>query len=386
MTAPAQQRIEITGLFPELLGLGGIQEAGRLTALAADEIARRHGWSANFTTLNDPTGEQQFTVANRSISLHGFARAKVQFIRDSVAKARAAHKSSAHIILAGHPNLAPIAVWMQKMSPCAHAIVMAHGIEVWQPLPPVRRATLRRAHIVTAPSSDTIQKLIEVQRVDKAKTRRLPWPLNPDFLRHADIANPSPSGFPQGKVILSIGRLAASEQYKGTDNLIRAVAQLRGAHPDLHFVHIGSGDDLARLQNIAKELSSADCVHFVKRLSREELGACYSRADIFAMPSSGEGFGLVFLEAMAFGKPLVAASAGGALDVVQDGINGLLVEPRDVASLTAALARLLRDSSLRQKLGENGAALVRGKYRFQSFVTNLEQIFDDCLIDSRILS
>jgi glycosyltransferase involved in cell wall biosynthesis len=85
---------------------------------------------------------------------------------------------------------------------------------------------------------------------------------------------------------------------------------------------------------------------------------------------------------MAFGKPLVAAAAGGALDLVQDGVNGLLVQARDLASLASALARLLEDACLRQKLGQRGAALVREKYRFESFVSNLEQIFDDCLMDS----
>jgi phosphatidyl-myo-inositol dimannoside synthase len=383
VSAPRPQGIHITGIFPELLGVGGVQEAGRLSVLAANDIVRRRGWSASFTSLNDPSGEQRIAVSGCSVSFQSFARSKAQFIRDSVGKARAAYNCRAHIVLAGHPNLAPIAVWMQKMSPRARAIVMAHGIEVWQPLALVRRATIRHARIVTAPSSDTIQKLAEVQRVESAKTRLLPWPLNPDFLQLAGASKfAAPSGFPQGKVILSIGRLAASEQYKGTDNLIRAVAQLRAVHPDLHFVHIGSGDDLARLQNLAKELGVADCVHFLKGFSREELADCYAHADIFAMPSAGEGFGLVYLEAMAFGKPLVAAAAGGALDLVQDGVNGLLVQARDLASLASALARLLEDACLRQKLGQRGAALVREKYRFESFVSNLEQIFDDCLMDS----
>jgi glycosyltransferase involved in cell wall biosynthesis len=368
VSAPRPQGIHITGIFPELLGVGGVQEAGRLTALAASDIAHRRGWSASVISLNDPSGEQAFAVSGCSISLQGFGRSKAQFIRDSIAKARAAHDCRAHIVLAGHPNLAPIAVWMQKMSPRARAIVMAHGVEVWQPLPLVRRATVRRARIVTAPSSDTMQKLGAVQRIESAKTRLLPWPLNPDFLHLAGATNSSaPPGFPQGKVILSIGRLAASEQYKGTD---------------IHFVHIGSGDDLARVQNLAKELDVSDCVHFLKGFSREELADCYAHADIFAMPSAGEGFGLVYLEAMAFGKPLVAAAAGGALDLVQDGVNGLLVQPRDLASLGSALARLLEDACLRQKLGQRGAALVREKYRFESFVSNLEQIFDDCLMDS----
>ncbi|HTZ73632.1 MAG TPA: glycosyltransferase family 4 protein [Candidatus Aquilonibacter sp.] len=380
MNDAAAKSIHITGLFPELLGIGGVQEAGRLTALAIDEIARQRGWSAAFAGLNDPAGPQQLSIAGRELTLQGFARAKLGFIRFAIAAARAAHNREAHVIVAGHPNLAPIAMWMQKMSRHASAIVMAHGVDVWHPLPRVRRATIRHAHIVTAPSADTIQKLIQVQRVPRANTQLLPWPLNPDFLAltERDGLRP-PAGFPDATTILTIGRAASAEQYKGTDDLIQAVAKLESAMPDVHLVCVGAGDDLRRLQSLARGLDVAGRVHFLQRLSGEEIAACYSRARIFAMPSAGEGFGLVFLEAMAFGKPIIAAACGGAVDLVEDGFNGLLVPPRDPAALTLALTRLLENEALRSRLGANGTAIARGKYRFDSFRCQLEQLLERCI-------
>ena len=381
MTAPAPRAIHITALFPELLGVGGVQEAGRLTAIAADEIARRNGWSISFAALNDPEGEQQLSLAGRTIALQGFARAKGKFILAAIAGARAALGCHVHIILAGHPNLAPIAVWMQKTSPRARAIVIAHGIEVWQPLPLFRRATLRHAHIVAAPSTDTIEKVVKFQRIAPDRMRLLPWPLNPDFLRlteRTDLA--APAGFPQGagKIILTIGRAAKSEQYKGTDSLIHAVAQLPAAMQDVHLVVVGGGDDLPRLKSLAQSEGIADRVHFLEKLAREQLAACYAHSDIFAMPSAGEGFGLVFLEAMAFGKPLVAAEAGGAVDIVEDGVNGMLVPPHDGPALIAALYRLLKDDSLRATLGAQSAAIVRQKYQFAFFQAKLERLLSEC--------
>jgi phosphatidyl-myo-inositol dimannoside synthase len=384
VTAPSRipRSAHITGLFTGLLAVGGVQEAGRLTALAIDEIARRQGWSFSLSGLTDAAGEQTLSIAGRSLAFQGFAHEKWKFVRSAMGAARAAQTCPAHLIVACHPNLAPIAVWMQKTSPRAHAIVMAHGVDVWQPLPIVRRATTRAARFVTAPSTDTLQKLIRIQRVPSDRARLLPWPLNPDFLRLTERNDlPLPSGFPEGRVILTIGRAASAEQYKGTDDLIRATAHLHSATPNLHLVAVGGGDDLPRLKALARDASITDRVHFLQGLSREEIAACYSRAEIFAMPSLGEGFGLVFLEAMSFAKPVIAAAAGGATDIVEDGVNGLLVPPRDLPALIAAIQRLLVNAQFRGTLGSQGAAIVREKYRFESFSSQFEALLKKSAVD-----
>jgi len=115
-------------------------------------------------------------------------------------------------------------------------------------------------------------------------------------------------------------------------------------------------------------------VHFLENLTREEIAACYAQADLFALPSTGEGFGLVFLEAMAFSKAVVGVAWGGATDVVEDGVNGLLVPPHDPGALEQALSRLLGDESLRKQVGRRGAEIVRQKYRFDIFQAELETI------------
>jgi glycosyltransferase involved in cell wall biosynthesis len=178
-------------------------------------------------------------------------------------------------------------------------------------------------------------------------------------------------------VILTVGRWAASERYKGVDDLIHAVAQLRQAMPGLHLVAVGEGDDLRRLQALAAELDLNDAVHFFWGLSRKELAACYARSDIFALPSTGEGFGLVFLEAMAFAKPVVAAKAGGATDAVENEINGLLVPPHDPGQLAQALARLFLDDTLRAELGRRGLDKIHSQYSFRAFRSALDVIVKD---------
>jgi len=373
----------IVGLFPELLGVGGIQEAGRLTARALSEIAVRHGWSTDFLGLNDPPGPHSLDVAGGAIPLCGFGRAKISFVLSAIRSANSAARDGASLILAGHPNLAVPADLIQRISPRSRVVVMAHGVEVWTPLPSFRRRALLRANLVVAPSRDTLQKLIDVQGVAPARAHRLAWPLSADFLRMADAVSglPVPPAFPQGRpIVLTVGRWESSERYKGVDELIHAVPQLLTAVPGIQLVAIGGGNDLPRLRHLATNLGLADRVHFLENLSRGEVAACYSRADIFALPSTGEGFGLVYLEAMAFSRAVVGVACGGTTDIVEDGVNGLLVPPRDAAALAQALGRLLWDESLRTQLGRRGAEIVRRIYKFDAFRATLETIIDGLML------
>jgi phosphatidyl-myo-inositol dimannoside synthase len=369
----------ILGLFPELLSIGGIQEAGRLTVAALDEIARRRGWVVELISLNDPKELQVLRANEQEFSFRSFGRDKTRFLLSAIMLARRSAQVGDIIALAAHPNLALPAAFMQRLSPGMKIVVISHGVEVWKPLSALRRTALLRADLVLAPSSDTARKLTDVQGVPTERIRILPWPLNPSFLRMTE--NPDrlslPAAFPNGQVILTVGRCVATERYKGTDKLIRAIAQLGARLPRLHLVAVGGGDDLPRLRQIATELGISDRVHFLGDLSREELAACYAKADIFSLPSTGEGFGLVFLEAMAFARPIVGVACGGTTDLVENGINGLLVSPGDLEQLVQALEHLLHDETLCGELGRRGVETVRRKYQFDVFQARLEEILAD---------
>lgn len=368
----------IVGLFPELLGVGGVQEASRLTAAAIMASAQGHHWSVDFLSLNDAPGPHTLGVGGQTIIFHGFGRAKIRFVLAGLRAGRSTPSETTSVIVATHPNLAVPAMLIRGNSPRFRTVVISHGIEVWKPLRGFRRRALARADVVLSPSSDTGQRLIDVQGIAKDKIRKLAWPISPAFLCLADASTPliAPAAFPAGMVVLTVGRWAAAERYKGLDDLIRAIAQIRTEIPNLNLVAVGSGDDLPRLRRVAADSGVGDCVHFLENLSREELAACYSRANVFALPSSGEGFGLVFLEAMAFSKPVVAAACAGTKDVVEDDVNGLLVPPGDQAKLARALVRLLSDVSLRDRLGRRGGEIVRNRYRFEIFQTALVSILD----------
>lgn len=371
---------DLVGLFPELLGFGGVQEAGRQTACALENILSGREWSATYLGLNDLNGPHALENVDQSIPFRGFQRSKVRFALRALLLAR----NKPRIIVAAHPNLALPVLWMKRLSPATKTIVLCHGVEVWNRLPARRREALLGADLVLAPSTYTAEKLTSIQGVAAKKVRVLAWPASAEMLRMSDERSKLrlPTGFPEGRVILTVGRWAASERYKGADDLIRAMPQLLGSFPDLHLVAVGGGDDLVRLKTIAAEFGITSSVKFFERISVEQLAACYARAEIFALPSTGEGFGIVFLEAMGFGVPVVAAAAGGVTDIVKDGVNGLLVPGRDAVALVQSLDRLLSDPGFASALGRRGAEIVRQKYRLQVFKRELEAILIECGLDS----
>jgi glycosyltransferase involved in cell wall biosynthesis len=109
-------------------------------------------------------------------------------------------------------------------------------------------------------------------------------------------------------------------------------------------------------------------------LSTAELAACYSAAEIFALPSSGEGFGLVYLEAMAHGKPVIGGAHGGAPEVIADGVTGYLVPHGDAVQLATSLETLLADPAGAQKMGARGRQRVEKEFKFSVFAKSLKKI------------
>ena len=182
-------------------------------------------------------------------------------------------------------------------------------------------------------------------------------------------------------MILTVGRWASSEKYKGADDLIRAVAALRASHSSLSLVLVGAGDDLPRLKSIAAAENLGDSAVFLESSACGTGGMLRSREFVCAS-EPGEGFGLVFLEAMAFAKPVVGVASGGTLDLIRDGKNGLLVPPRmdNPEALVNALERLLRDRNLRDELGRNGADIVANEYSVPAFQQSLESIVSALLV------
>jgi phosphatidylinositol alpha-1,6-mannosyltransferase len=214
------------------------------------------------------------------------------------------------------------------------------------------------------------------QEVAEARIRVLPWALDPQFeaLVAAGSHPTLPANFPRGRVILTVGRWLADERYKGMDTLITALPRLLTRWPELQLVLVGSGDDRAWLEDFAEKNGVMMHVHFLSGLSYAEIAACYQACEVFALPSRGEGFGLVYLEAMACGKPVVGGAHGGAPEIIQDGVTGYLVPHGDPIQLATAIQALLADPAHAKEMGARGKQNVEYGYRFGSFAKSLKKI------------
>jgi glycosyltransferase involved in cell wall biosynthesis len=365
----------VIGLFTEILPPGGVQRAGRHIAAVASQYAADHSLPCRFLSLNDRQGLHPVRVGSQEFHVTGHAHEKSQFV---LAALRAAGRKPS-IVIAAHPHLAPVVSVMRLRSRRFRSIVLAHGIEVWQPMDWMRRSALISADLVTAPSNDTAQHLIREQGIREERIRRLPWGLDPEFedrLR-TNAHPPRPQAFPEGsRIILTVGRWDPAERYKGADTLICALPRILQSAPGTVLVLVGDGQDRPRLEQLARDSGVTESTIFLHGLTQEELFACYSHCDVFALPSSGEGFGLVFLEAMSHGKPVIGGAHGGTLDVIVDGVTGLLVPHGDVAILSNALKSLLDDPRRAGEMGMEGRRRVETLYTSERFQAGLTQLLE----------
>lgn len=366
-----KQSIMMLGLFTGVLGAGGIERISRHAASVLRMFARDRGDACILLSLNDPLGDHEVRVGNEVFTIRGFGRRKGRFVFAALRQARLAR-----LVYINHPHLAPIGGTSRVLTRGGPYIVATYGIEVWSSLPAYRRICLERAQTVTTLSRFTAEKLTSVQRVNPRKVAVLPPALDPEFFaRDGRLNDSAASGF-QKRVLLTVARLAASERYKGIETVFHAMPRVLRTVSDVFYTVVGDGDDRPRLERLAMDLGIANHVNFIGPKFGEDLAECYSACDVFVMPSSGEGFGLVFLEAMAFGKPVIGGNHGGTPDVVVDGVTGFLVEYGDVETLADRLIRLLKEDGLRRQMGEAGRRRVLENFTFEHFRKRLTAVLE----------
>jgi phosphatidylinositol alpha-1,6-mannosyltransferase len=196
-------------------------------------------------------------------------------------------------------------------------------------------------------------------------------------LPHADLLE-SIGISPNQKLILSVGRL---QRRKGFDQVIRSLPALVAKGLDVHFALIGIGEDWDYLQSIAKEMGVSDRLHFLGHVSVEDLPRWYNACDLFAMPNRDikgdtEGFGLVFLEAGACGKPVIAGLAGGTGSAVVEGVTGLRVDGEKVEVVVEGIARLLSNPEEAERMGQTARDRTVTRFTSDQRAEIIRQLLD----------
>jgi glycosyltransferase involved in cell wall biosynthesis len=256
------------------------------------------------------------------------------------------HYGPETIVIVIHIHL--LAVALPLLLRGARIVVFLNGIEVWRPLTAFEMWILRRAWRLIAISSSTATRFTA---------------MNPTFatreihICHLGIGEPDEATNDQSgreNFALIVARMAAEERYKGHDLLLELWPRIQAEIPAATLVIAGDGNDRPRLTAKAGDLGLKEAVTFLGGVSDETLVALYRRCAVFVMPSPQEGFGLVFLEAMRAGTACIGG-VGAAAEVIEHGVTGLIVDPRQPDHVREALLLLFRDSACRQRMGAAGA-------------------------------
>jgi len=251
-------------------------------------------------------------------------------------------------VFCGHLFMTPLAAGLARLLRVP-LWIQVHGTDAWEELSRLQRWSIESATLVTSVSRYTRQRLLQWIAIDPARVKVLPNTVDPRF---CPGAKPDylldRHGVRNHKVLLTVSRIVASERYKGHDRVIRALPQLMTEHPDVIYLIVGDGDDCLRLEALAAEYGVAKKVRFVGQAPPDELPDYFRLADLFVMPSTGEGFGIAFLEAIATGVPVIAGNQDGSRDALCDGALGTLVDTENLDELVLAIhAALLSSRSVR---------------------------------------
>jgi phosphatidylinositol alpha-1,6-mannosyltransferase len=246
------------------------------------------------------------------------------------------------IVFCGHVYMAPLARVVARLLGARYWL-QAHGADIWTDRRDVLRRAIEAADLVSTVSRGTRRLLLDWVDLAPERVRVLPNTVDERFVPGAPSeALRSRLQIGPGPALLTVGRLSASERYKGHEQVFAILPALRRRFPALVHLVAGDGDDRARLEARAVELAcDAGAVRFLGYVPDEELPDLYRLADLFVMPSSDEGFGIVYLEAAACGLRVVGGKGGGSGDAVPDARVGVLVDPADRQGLIEAVTRLL---------------------------------------------
>jgi phosphatidylinositol alpha-1,6-mannosyltransferase len=358
--------MELTVISPDLFHSdGGIARVARASVLAARDYAVARSLPVTALALHDPPGPADPLYAPAPTRYRSFSGNRLAF---AAAIAGAAVRPG--LILCQHVNHAAVAAHVPRRAKLA---VVVHGIEVWGALPPHRARTLRRADAVLAVSEYTRDRVIAEHGVDPSRAHVLHNCLDP-YWRAPERAEPDED------FLLTVSRLSVGDRAKGVDLIIQALARARERLPRGLALHVaGDGPDRPHLEALVAEHRLPGPVRFAGRLTDAQLQREFATCRFFVLPSSKEGFGLVFLEAMAAEKAVIAARAGGAPEVVAHEETGLLVPPNDVDALAEGIVGLVCDPGNATRWGEAGRRRVRELFSFDVYRPRLHAALDALL-------
>jgi len=313
---------------------GGIEKFNRSCIKALTEISGDNALSV--VSVYDDKPDERYVNAKSFI---GFQKKKFRSILHIV---RNIYRQD--ILIIGHINLAIAGVICKLLRPSCKLIIVAHGIELWKKQNRIKRICLTQADVVMAVSTYTKNQLVLRNKINPQKISVIfncidPYFKIPDLLIKPQYLLNRYKIRSNQPVIFTLSRLSSKEQYKGYDNVIAALPEIIKMRPNCIYILAGKSDEIEQ-----KRINELINLHEVNKnvivsgfISDAEITDHYLLADLFVMPSKNEGFGIVFLEALACGVPVIGGNQDGTADALLNGRLGTMVNPGNVAEIAATM-------------------------------------------------
>lgn len=329
--------------------------------------------------LDTSKPEHLFQSDNLSFHFFGKAPSSLQTINFALGISIEAIRQRPSLILCGHLNFAPVAHLLQRFFGIPYWILV-YGVDAWNITDSLKKRALHSADRIISISDYTRERLVKEESLSSVDIALLPVTFDvknfkikqkPEYIYHRHKIEP------EQPIILTVARLSKDDQYKGYDNVLMALPSIREKVPNVHYILIGKGDDRFRVEELVRNLELDDCVTLTGFVPDEEIGDYYNHCDVFVMPSKGEGFGIVYLEALACGKPAVGGNQDGAIDALCNGELGILVDPDDVDEIASHLIEILQGNSAHPFIyqPEKLRHRVDEIYGFKAFERNFIDLF-----------
>ena len=262
-------------------------------------------------------------------------------------------KKKPSLIITTHLNFTSLAYYLKRFFGIPYWTV-AHGVDAWDIDKPSLKQSLQAADLILSVSNYTRDRLIHEQNLNPNRVnlnpnrvkllpntfnedKFYPKPKSPHLLSRYQLSSKQP-------IILTVARLDQTERYKGYDVILRALPKIIQVIPNVHYLLVGKGSDRLRIEQLIRDLNLSSSVTLTGFVPDIELCDHYNLCDVFAMPSKGEGFGIVYLESLACGKPTLGGNQDGAIDALCQGQLGALVDPDNIDQLAHTLIQIIQGS------------------------------------------
>ncbi len=352
---------------------GGIEKFNRAFLKALSELEVAGKLIADCLSAHDHSVDERYFNPRHYRSFKGN---RIKFVLAAWKEAE-----NYDTIILGHINLSAAAWGIKKMFPGKKMILIAHGIEVWKKRSGIKKSVLNSIDKILAVSAYTKEAIVNAHKIHSEKIVVFHNTIDPFFSYPKEFKKPEYlmkrySMSADNLVIFTLTRLSEREKYKGYDKVIEILPGLRKTFPNFKYILSGKGDEgeNKRIADLTEAHNLSENVLLTGFIKDEELVDHFLLADAFIMPSKKEGFGIVFIEAMACGLPVIAGNKDGSVDALQQGELGLLINPDSKADILQGLVTTLKCKTANSPRKKELQQKVKHIFGFEKYKNNLEKI------------